>query len=207
MVAGAICAVHPHNQELCDHIEKKYFWAKNQTGPQAYAKSLRYGNSVIYDTTFPALIVLARSVGVKLHILHINTVLGVDMIGWAANNKINITAEINPAHLFLTWKDIEKKGPYVLGKWTPPKDQEALWTAVTGEKPGPFLIGTDHAPHTIEEKEIGWKDMWKSPGGAPYIQDYLSRLLSADKSRRPWLAFLSKDGQLSQASLSLGSPL
>ena len=59
----------------------------------------------------------------------------------------------------------------------PPAHVDALWKGINDGTVD--VIGTDHAPHTKEEKEIGWKDMWKSPGGEPQIQDYLSLFLTA----------------------------
>lgn len=176
---GAISAIHPHNQELCEHIEKKYFWEKGLHGPGDYAKALRWGDSIVYDTAFALLLLLARSTGVHLHILHMNTYLGIDMVKLAVKDGVKVTAEINAPHLFISWKDIEEKGPYVLGTWTPPKDQEALWKICREDRDSVFLIATDHAPHAKEEKEIGWEDMWKAHGGAPYIQHYLPLLLTA----------------------------
>ena len=41
------------------------------------------------------------------------------------------------------------------------------------------IIATDHAPHTKEEKEIGWTDGWKAHTGTPSTQFYLSLLLTA----------------------------
>lgn len=175
---GAICAVHPHNQELFEWIEQKYFWSKGLTGPQDYAKALRYGDSIVYDTAKAVLLILARSSGVKLHLLHLNTYLGIKMVKMAHEAGVKVTAEMNAPHFFITWDDVVKRGPYVLGTWTPPKDQQALWETIN-EMPFTVLIGTDHAPHHIEEKEIGWEDMWKAHGGAPYIQDYLSLFLNA----------------------------
>jgi dihydroorotase (multifunctional complex type) len=178
--SGGICAVHPHNQELFEWIEQRYFWSKNLTGPQDYAKALRYGDSIVYDTAFATLLILARSCGVKLHILHLNTYLGTKMVEMAHQNGVTVTAEMNAPHFFITWDDVVKRGPYVLGSWTPPKDQQALWDVVGQEElPFPTIIGTDHAPHHIDEKEIGWEDMWKAHGGAPYVQDYLSLFLNA----------------------------
>ncbi|MCR4427607.1 MAG: dihydroorotase family protein [Firmicutes bacterium] len=58
---GAICGVHPHTQDLLHHIEKKYFWEKGLTDPQAYAKALRYGDSMNYDIAIATLIFLARA--------------------------------------------------------------------------------------------------------------------------------------------------
>jgi dihydroorotase-like cyclic amidohydrolase len=59
----------------------------------------------------------------------------------------------------------------------PDEHAAALWDAIND---GTLeVIGTDHAPHTKEEKDVGWKDMWKSPGGEPQIQDYLRLFLTA----------------------------
>jgi dihydroorotase (multifunctional complex type) len=175
--ADAICAVHVHNQELCEHIEKTYYWDKGLTGPKAYAEALRWGDSVIYDMAFSSVILLARAAKTRLHLLHLNTGLAAQMIQWANRNGVDVTAEINPAHLLVKWSDIEKIGPYALGKWTPEHQAEALRNVIR-EIPFPTVFGTDHAPHSIEEKEIGWTDMWKAAGGAPYVQFYLSLLLT-----------------------------
>lgn len=183
--SNAICAVHPHNQELFEWIENRYFWEKGLTGPEDYCNALRYGDSIVYDTAFAALFIMARSAKVKLNLLHLNTFLGVKMAEWFYNDGLDLSCEMNPAHFFITMDDVQKRGPYVLGTLTPPKDQEALWSVVQS-KNLPFLAfwGTDHAPHNIDEKEIGWKDMWKAAGGAPYIQDYLSLFLNeASKGR------------------------
>ena len=178
--ARMICAVHPHNQELFQWIEQRYFWDKGLTAPQDYAHALRYGDSIVYDTAFAALFILARSSGVKLNVLHLNTYLGIRMAEWFFNDGVDLSCEMNPPHFFITMEDVEKRGPYVLGTWTPPKDQEALWKVVQRDTlPFPAFWGTDHAPHHIDEKEIGWKDMWKAHGGAPYVQDYLALFLNA----------------------------
>lgn len=177
---NAICAVHPHNQELFEWIENRYFWDKGLTKPEDYAHALRYGDSIVYDTAFAALFILARSSKVKLNLLHLNTYLGTRMAEWYYNDGVDLSCEMNPPHFFITMEDVKKRGPYVLGSWTPPKDQEALWQVVQSESlPFPAFWGTDHAPHHIDEKEIGWEDMWKAHGGAPYVQDYLSLFLNA----------------------------
>ena len=175
---GAICAVHPHNQELMEWIEQRYFWPDGKTAPLEYCDCLRYGDSIIYDTAFATLLILARSSGVKFHMLHLNTYLGTKMVKLAHDDGVKVSAELNAAHFFITREDVKKLGPYVLGNLTPPKDQKALWETINA-MPFTLLIGTDHAPHHIDEKEIGWKDMWKAHGGAPYVQDYLSLFLNA----------------------------
>ncbi len=183
--SNAVCAVHPHNQELFEWIEKRYFWEKGLTGPEDYARALRYGDSIVYDTAFAALFILAASSKVKLNLLHLNTALGTRMAEWYYNQGVDLSCEMNPPHFFITMEDVKKRGPYVLGSWTPPKDQEALWQVVQAKSlPFPAFWGTDHAPHHLDEKEIGWKDMWKAHGGAPYVQDYLSLFLNAASQGR-----------------------
>jgi dihydroorotase-like cyclic amidohydrolase len=98
------------------------------------------------------------------------------MIGWAVSEGISVTAEMNPMHVFLTWKDVEKIGPYALGSWTPPEHAEAI-RAAWKEAPFTLIMATDHSPHTREEKEIGWTDMWQAQGGAPCIEHYFPLLL------------------------------
>lgn len=177
---NAICAVHPHNQELMEWFEQNYFWSKGLTKPEDYAHCLRYGDSIIYDSAFATLLLFARSTGVHLHMLHLNTYLGCHMVKQAYEEGVDVSAEMNPPHFFITMDDVMKRGPYVLGTWTPPKDQQEMWKTITEpELPFPLMLATDHAPHHIEEKEIGWEDMWKAHGGAPYIQDYLALFLNA----------------------------
>jgi dihydroorotase (multifunctional complex type) len=173
---GAICGVHPHTQDFMQHIEKKYFWDKGLTDPKSYAQALRFGDSVNFDIAISTLILLARSTGVRLHVLHTNTDLALKMIEWAHSEKLNVTSEMNPMHVYLKWEDVEKIGPYSLGSWTPPKHAEAIRNAWR-EAPFTIVLGTDHSPHTREEKEVGWENMWKAHGGAPCIEHYVPLLL------------------------------
>jgi dihydroorotase-like cyclic amidohydrolase len=60
--------------------------------------------------------------------------------------------------------------------WIPDVHAEAAWASLHDETAD--VIATDHSPHTREEKEIGWKDMFAAPGGSPMVQHYLSLLLN-----------------------------
>jgi dihydroorotase len=174
---GLPLMVHPHDQDLMDVIEQRY-WERGDRSPQAYGKAYRDFDGIIWDTAIATLIRFQKSTGTKLHILHMSTPGGIAMIRRAKEEGRQVTGEVNPWALFLaTWANVEKLGPYCLGFWVPDEHAEALWTAI---KDGTIeVVGTDHAPHTKEEKDIGWKDMWKSPGGEPQIQDYLRLFLTA----------------------------
>lgn len=174
---GLPLMVHPHDQDLMDVIEQKY-WQRGDRSPQAYAKAYRDFDGIIWDTAIATILRFQKATGVKLHILHMSTPGGLEMARRAKEEGRPVSVEVNPWALFLgSWENVEKLGPYCLGFWVPEHHVEALWKGI--EDGTVDLIGTDHAPHTKEEKDVGWKDMWKSPGGEPQIQDYLKLFLTA----------------------------
>lgn len=174
---GLPLMVHPHDQDLMDEIEQRY-WQRGDRSPQAYAKAYRDFEGIIWDTAIATLVRLQKATGTKLHILHMTTPGGLEMARRAKEEGRPVSVEVNPWALFLgSWENVEKLGPYCLGFWVPEAHVEALWRGI--EDGTVDVIGTDHAPHTKEEKDIGWKDMWKSPGGEPQIQDYLKLFLTA----------------------------
>jgi len=174
---GLPLMIHPHDQDLMDVIEQRY-WERGDRSPQAYAKAYRDFDGIIWDTAIATILRFQKATGVKLHILHTSTPGGLEMARRAKEEGRQVSVEVNPWALFLgSWENVEKLGPYCLGFWVPEHHVEALWKGI--EDGTVDLIGTDHAPHTKEEKDIGWKDMWKSPGGEPQIQDYLKLFLTA----------------------------
>ena len=173
---GLPLMVHPHDQDLMDVIEQRY-WARGDRSPQAYAKAYRDFDGIIWDTAIATLVRFQKATGTKLHILHMSTPGGLELVRRAKDEGRPVSCEVNPWALFLaTWENVEKLGPYCLGFWVPEGHVEALWKGI--EDGTVDVVGTDHAPHTREEKDIGWQDMWKSPGGEPQIQDYLRLFLT-----------------------------
>ncbi|MGH7828774.1 MAG: dihydroorotase, partial [Candidatus Binatia bacterium] len=174
---GLPLMVHPHDQDLMDVIEQRY-WQRGDRSPQAYAKAYRDFDGIIWDTAIATLVRFQKAAGTRLHILHMSTPGGLELVRRAKEEGRPVTCEINPWALFLgnSWENIEKLGPYCLGFWVPEEHAEALWQGI---RDGTIdVVGSDHAPHTREEKEVGWKDMWKAPGGEPQVQDYLRLFLT-----------------------------
>jgi dihydroorotase (multifunctional complex type) len=174
---GLPLMVHPHDQDLMDELEGRY-WKRGDYSPQAYAKAYRDFDGIIWDTAIATLFRFQKAVGNKLHIMHMSTPEALDMLRRAKDQGRPCSCEVNPWALFLaTWENVEKLGPYCLGFWVPPEHADALWKGINDGTVD--IVGTDHAPHTKEEKDVGWKNMWKSPGGEPQIQDYLALFLTA----------------------------
>lgn len=170
--------VHPHNQALMDVIEQTY-WARGERDALAYAKAYAAHDGVIWETAIATLLRLQRAAGCHLHILHTQTAGSVQMIREAKAAGQNVTCELNPWALFLgcDWSAIQRLGSYALSYWVPEKNLPGLWEGVNDGTID--IIATDHAPHTREEKEIGWTDGWKAHTGTPSTQFYLSMFLTA----------------------------
>jgi dihydroorotase len=170
--------VHPHDQALMDVIEKK-FWDRGERDALAYAKAYAAHDGVIWETAIATLLRLQRASGCHLHILHTQTAGSVDLIRKAKAAGQKVTCEINPWALFLgcEWSAIQRLGSYALSYWVPEKNLPDLWE---GLRDGTIdIVATDHAPHTREEKEIGWKDGWKAHTGTPSTQFYYSMFMTA----------------------------
>lgn len=169
--------VHPHDQQLYDLFVKRA-WERWGRDYRSYARAWRDGDGVVLDSGIATMLRLQKATGVRLHVLHVSTVDGFRLIQEAKAAGQAVTAEVNPFALFVTntWEAVERLGPYGLGFWIPDRDAAAIWDAVRGE--GADIMGSDHAPHTREEKEVGWTDMYAAPGGMPIIEHVLPLLLT-----------------------------
>jgi dihydroorotase len=175
--------VHPHDQALMDHIEQAY-WARGERDALAYAKAYAAHDGVIWETAIATLLRLQKATGVHLHLLHVQTAGSVELIRAAKAAGQRITAEINPWALFLgnDWNNIVKWGSYALSYWVPEQNTDALWQGLVDGTID--IVATDHAPHTREEKEVGWTDGWKAHTGTPSTQFYLRMFLDAARQGR-----------------------
>jgi len=169
--------VHPHDQDLYELFVQRSR-EKWGTDFRSYARALRGGDNVVLDTAVAILLQMQRSTGARLHVLHLSSREAIRMVRQAKEEGRPVTAEANPFALFVTndWAKIEERGPYALGFWVPEEDDPHMWQAVIDGTID--VVGSDHGPHTKEEKEVGWKDMYTAPGGSPFIEQYLRLLLT-----------------------------
>lgn len=101
---------------------------------------------------------LAEETGSRLHICHLTTGGGVEVVRWAKAKGIQITAEVTPHHLLLTDDLVRTYDPVY--KVNPPlrtaDDNRAL---LAGLVDGTIdMLGTDHAPHSGEKKDCEWEN-------------------------------------------------
>nr|WP_321232453.1 dihydroorotase [uncultured Psychroserpens sp.] len=132
---------------------------------------------------------LAKKTGARLHVFHLSTGKETRLF----SNKIplkdkKITAEVCIHHLWFSDEDYAKKGTHI--KWNPAvktaKDRDQLWKALLDDRID--VIATDHAPHTLEEKNSNYT---KAPSGGPLVQHALVAMIEMyhkDKISLPKIA-------------------
>jgi dihydroorotase len=103
-------------------------------------------------------VLLAEHVGARLHICHLTTAGGVEIIRQAKARGVDVTAEVTPHHLLLT-DDLARTYDPVY-KVNPPLRTEADVIALRkGLADGTIdIVATDHAPHPAESKECEWQE-------------------------------------------------
>lgn len=122
---------------------------------------------------------LAKKHNTRLHILHISTAIETDLFeNNLPLNEKRITAEACIHHLWFSEEDYKTKGNFI--KWNPAvkskADREGVWKALLDDRID--VIATDHAPHTIEEKN---KPYSQAPSGGPLVQHSLLALMEFHK--------------------------
>jgi dihydroorotase len=132
---------------------------------------------------------LIKKTNNRLYLCHITQKTEIDFIKL---NKIEckVYVEVTPHHLFLTKKDeIKQKGFAMMKPSLKTKeDQKSLWEGIRYNIVD--TIGTDHAPHTRQEKELLQQE--KIPSGIPGCETMLPLLLNAINEKRLTLQQLQK---------------
>ena len=102
-------------------------------------------------------ILLAEHVGSRLHICHLTTAGGVDLVRFAKSRGIRVSAEVTPHHLLLTDELVNNYDPVF--KVNPPLRTERDVLALrAGLADGTIdIVATDHAPHPAEDKDCEWQ--------------------------------------------------
>ena len=103
-------------------------------------------------------VLLAQHVGARLHICHLSTAGSVEVVRWAKERGIAVTAEVTPHHLLL---DEQLASGYdARFKVNPPlrRTEDVLALRAALAEGVIDIVATDHAPHPVETKECAWSE-------------------------------------------------
>lgn len=168
-----VISVHCEDEGTIKSNFKKYHDKYGDDIPIKYHPKIR-SEEACYLSSSTA-IELAKKTGARLHIFHLSTGKETELF----SNKIplkdkKITAEVCIHHLWFSDEDYDKKGTLI--KWNPAvkkaSDREQLWEALLDDRID--VIATDHAPHTIKEKNNVYTN---APSGGPLVQHALPAML------------------------------
>ncbi|MFM8912338.1 MAG: dihydroorotase, partial [Flammeovirgaceae bacterium] len=154
--------------------------------PVAYHPLIRNEEACYKSSSFA--IGLAKKHGTRLHILHISTAKETHLFdNTLPLEKKKITAEACIHHLWFNEADYARVGTKI--KWNPAikkgSDQAEILKAVLDNRID--VIATDHAPHTIEEKQQGY---FQAPAGGPLVQHSVVAMLEMQRQGKITLEHL-----------------
>lgn len=170
-----LIAVHSEDESTVKANLEKYKLEYGDDIPVKFHHLIR-SEEACYKSTVKV-IDLAKKTGARLHVFHISTAKEMELF----TNKIplkekQITAEVCIHHLWFTNKDYDTKGNLI--KWNPAvkteNDRKVLWEALLDDRID--VIATDHAPHTLEEKNQVYT---KAPSGGPLVQHAVVAMFEA----------------------------
>lgn len=144
---------------IAQHAQEPRLTEKSQMneGSVSATLGLKGWPAVAEESIIARDILLADMIGARLHICHVTTRGGVEIIRWAKARGMSVSAEVTPHHLLLTDESANTFDP--IFKVNPPlrteDDVEALRAALADGTID--ILATDHAPHPVEDKECEWE--------------------------------------------------
>ena len=146
---GGVIAQHAQDPRLTEHAQMNEGEVSSRLGLSGWP-------AVAEEAIIARDILLADHVKSRLHICHLTTKGGVELVRWAKSQGINVSAEVTPHHLLLTDDLVESYDPVY--KVNPPlRTSQDVMALRAGLADGTIdIVATDHAPHPAEEKECEW---------------------------------------------------
>ncbi len=172
---GRILSIHCEDDRLIGFLADR-LKSEGEVKLSAYYKSTPNASEFLEVARS---IRLARTTGARINIAHLSTAEAASMVKNAKSEGVSIYAETCPHYLLLTDGDmVDNLGPF--GKMYPPlrteQDRTALWRAL--EEGVIDFVATDHAPHSKEAKEPGWKNIFEAASGVPGLETALPLMLT-----------------------------
>lgn len=169
---GLRIGFHAENNEIINHRIGQ-LKAQGIMDPKAWAEARP---NVAEADAIAKLIRFAEYTGVKVHIYHMSSKEGVELVAAAKAKGVDITAESGPHYLLTDVSLMDKVGSML--KMNPPvrykEDSEKLWEGLLDGTVE--AIATDHSPHTMEEKN---KNIWDAIPGFCGVETSVPLMLTA----------------------------
>jgi len=160
-----VCAIHTEDYYLVDYYSH-FMQEMGREDPESWCEGRTYEAE---PEAIWSVVGITGKVGNKLHIVHLSTKEGLNIIRWAKAHGLNVSTETCPQYLIFTVEDFKKLGSIL--KIAPPlrqeEDRKELWK---GLKDGSIdFICTDHAAGKYAEEKSS-PDIWKNYAGIPGTQ-------------------------------------
>ena len=176
--AERLAAVHAEDRAMLATNEAKL----KQALKSAPADYLRAHTEAVEIKAVQRLLKLSEGTEVRLHFCHISTKDGLEAIAEAKKAGRKVTCEVTPNHLMLTSDEVGRFGGLAI--MAPPlRDRtqvDALWKGL--DDGSVDTLGSDHAPHTLEEKLAG--SVWDVKAGIPGLEVTLPLMLTMVRKNR-----------------------
>lgn len=172
---GLVCTIHAEDNPLLEwHTAQLKAAGRNDVFAHNESRPPH-----VEALAIATLLTLNEGIGANLHIAHVSASEPLEVFRRFKRTGSTATAETCPHYLFFTEADLERVGPYA--KINPPlrkaEDQTALWQGLAD---GSLMaVTTDHSPFTEEEKERARTDLWRTPPGAPGVEELLLGMMDA----------------------------
>jgi len=175
---GLRCGVHAEDNSIILYLRKK-LQAQGRKDPLAHLESRP---AIAEAEAISRAILFAHEAKSKLMIFHMSAAEGVELLRQGKDSGVDVMGETGPHYLILEGEDMIRRRLGSLMKMNPPirakEHGEALWRGLLD---GTIeVIGTDHSPHTPEEKmaDDPMGDIWKAIPGSPGVETNVPLMLT-----------------------------
>lgn len=170
--AGGVLGAHAENGLLADYLTQELVASK-----QIALSDYRLARPSMCETeAIHRLLSYGRLLGTRLHVHHVSTAQGAELIDQARREGLPVTGETCPHYLLFndeSYAGEPTQAAYLI--CAPPlkgaQDQEALWRALANGSLS--ILATDHCPYTKRQKEADLEDFTQVPGGVAGIETRL----------------------------------
>jgi len=168
-----LIATHCEDEKTIRHNTQLFKEKYNENVPFSAHPLIRSGMACFLSSSLA--VSLADKYNSRLHILHVSTAKELELFrNDIPSGEKNITSEVCIHHLLFNDTHYDEKGSLI--KWNPAVktefDRLSLFEGILNDKLD--VIATDHAPHTLQEKQLSY---FLAPSGGPMVQHSLVAML------------------------------